>query len=200
MRKRMGFFEALGLSAGLLSSWLATAGSPSDTPWGLTDLGRALAAVTASTAEFTETKYIYVLDEPLKLEGVLLYRAPDHVRKVVSSPYPESYEASGEKLTIENPDAGRRTVSLDEHPQVRAFVEAFRATLAGDFTRLQQYYAVELEGGASRWTLRLTPLPEQISAYVSKITIRGHGPVITKVETLEKNGDLAVMDVRPISE
>ena len=196
----MGFFEALGLSAGLLSSWLVTGGSASDTAWGLTDLGRALAAVTASRAEFTETKYIYVLDEPLKLEGVLLYRAPDYVRKVVGSPYPESYEASGDKLTIENPDAGRRTVSLDEHPGVRAFVEAFRATLAGDFMRLQEYYAVKLEGEASGWTLRLRPLPEQMSAYVSKITIRGHGPVITKVETLEKNGDLAVMHVRPISE
>ena len=95
---------------------------------------RALAAVPAVQAAFREEKTLAILQEPLVSSGMLYYRAPAYLRKQTLQPQPEEYEADDHWLTVETPTDGRRQFDLNGYPQLRPFVEAIRATQAGDRT------------------------------------------------------------------
>lgn len=154
---------------------------------------RMLAAVPAMEGEFSEVKYMSVLQGPLVATGKLYYRAPNFLRKRTLTPQPEDYEADGDWLTIEMPATGRRQFNLNGYPQLRPLVEAIRATQAGNQSILARYYRLDFQGTPAEWMLRLTPLAPEAARYVTAIVLYGQNERILRVETLEANGDRSVM-------
>ncbi|UCE90430.1 MAG: outer membrane lipoprotein carrier protein LolA [Pseudomonadota bacterium] len=171
-----------------------------DTGWDVAALAQILQARPAASARFSETRFIELLDEPLALNGILRYQAPDYVRKEVLAPYHEVFEARGDQLFHESEDRGRQSFLLDEHLAVRAFVEAFRATLGGKLDVLQRYYTLKLGGDQAGWSLQLRPLDRDMKKVVSTITIHGAGAEVARIESLETGGDLSVMTIQPDGE
>ena len=163
----------------------------------LAQVMRALAAVPAVEAAFREEKTWAVLDAPLVTTGMLYYRAPDFLRKRTLHPHPEDYEADGHWLTVETPEAGRRQFDLNGYPQLRPFVEAIRATQAGDQAALARYYQLEFQGTPADWSLRLTPHDADAQRYVAAIVLRGRNGRIVSMETLEPDGDRSLMTITP---
>ena len=163
----------------------------------LDQIMRALAAVPAVQAAFREEKTLAILQEPLVSSGMLYYRAPTYLRKQTLQPQPEEYEADDHWLTVETPTDGRRQFDLNGYPQLRPFVEAIRATQAGDRTTLERYYRLDFQGMPADWSLRLTPREPEFARYLTAIVIRGHAAWIDSVETLEADGDRSLMTVNP---
>lgn len=161
----------------------------------LTELMSMLAEVRVAEGRFIERKYLSILSEPLVLKGSVRYRAPDYVRKEYDDPQSESYEVHGDSLTIEFSDGRVRNLSVDEHPVLRAFVESYRGTLAGDLDTLQRYFDLELGGRAEDWLLRLKPRHRDLAQYLSEVVMLGRGSTVYSVETLEASGDRSVMSV-----
>ncbi len=180
--------------AGLLLCW-PLAGVADESA--LSQVMQALAAVPAVETAFREEKTLAVLDAPLVATGVLYYRAPDFLRKRTLHPHPEDYEADGHWLTVETPEAGRRQFNLNGYPQLRPFVEAIRATQAGDQAALARYYQLEFQGTPADWSLRLTPHDADAQRYVAAIVLRGRNGRIDTMETLEPDGDRSVMTITP---
>ncbi len=158
---------------------------------------RALAAVQAVETTFREEKNLAMLREPLVASGLLYYRAPAFLRKRTLQPQPEDYEADGDWLTVETPTAGRRQFDLNGYPQLRPFVEAIRATQAGDRATLERYYRLEFRGTPAAWSLRLAPRAPEFADYITAIVLRGRQDWIDSVETLEPDGDRSLMTVAP---
>ncbi|MFZ4791497.1 MAG: LolA family protein [Candidatus Competibacteraceae bacterium] len=161
----------------------------------LTEVMRMLAAVKSLQAEFREEKTLAMLQQPLVTTGRLYYQAPAYLRKQTVQPQPEDYVADGEWLTLDTPDGGRRDFNLNGYPQLRPFVEAIRATQAGDRATLERYYRLEFQGTPAHWTLRLTPLDPTAAGYVAAIVMRGQNDRILSVETLESDGDRSLMTI-----
>jgi hypothetical protein len=115
------------------------------------------------------------------------------VRKEYDDPDSENFEVRGDELTIEFPDGRRRDLSIDEHPVLRAFVESYRATLAGDEDTLKRYFQVELTGPMNAWELRLTPRQAELADILSAVIMRGRNSTVYSVETLEASGDRSIM-------
>ena len=159
-----------------------------------------LSEVRIASGTFTERKYFSILDQPMILKGTVRYRAPDYVRKEYHDPDSESYEVRGDDLTIEYPDGRRRDLSIDEHPVLRAFVESYRGTLAGDLETLSRHFELELGGHMDAWQLRLTPRNLELAEYLSAVVLRGREGTVTSVETLEANGDRSVMTLESSGE
>ena len=174
----------------------APVGAQTRTSWGLPQLMAALARVKSASAQFVERKKLRVLDAPLVSSGTLLYVAPNQVEKITVLPERERLAISGDKLTIESGTGERpRTLSLANEPEIAAFVEGIRATLAGDLPALERFYRVELDGGPTSWRLSLTPRAEKVAKLVRSIRISGSGEKITSVETDEADGDISQMSV-----
>ena len=164
--------------------------------WDIEQLMAALSGVAVDNKHFVEKKYLSMLNEPLILSGTLSYVAPSRLEKHILSPYDESYIVDNSTLQIDNPGKNiHRSFTLQSYPAIWAFVESFRATLAGDTQTLRRFYTISLNGDRKKWELTLLPLEPSMRKAVSAIRIKGSAEHIAIMEIQENNGDRSVMSI-----
>jgi hypothetical protein len=99
-------------------------------------------------ASFIEIKTSALLNAPLESRGTLVFRAPDVLEKITTSPQRERVRIEGGTLTLEGApvrgQAQRRVLALADVPLLAPLAESLRATLAGDLAALQRHYEVAL--------------------------------------------------------
>jgi outer membrane lipoprotein-sorting protein len=156
--------------------------------WDLARLLRGFSAVKEAKARYVERKFLRVLKQPIQDSGILVYAAPDYLRKEMLEPHHELMVVTGDKLTVER-NGETQTLNRNDYPHVWAFIEGIRATLAGDLSALQAVYSVTLEGDETKWQMSLQPLDPQMQEIVSSIRIFGAAAQITRVDTRERDGD-----------
>jgi hypothetical protein len=186
---------ALMIAACCLPAFAADDASKTAVAWDLKQLMSELSQIKTAKARFVERKYLSVLKEPLEFSGTLVYTAPSRLEKITLLPKPESLVVEQDKLTIERAGGQRRTLTLQDYPEIWAFVESIRATLAGDLETLSRFYQTSLEGDAERWQLALQPNEQKMRAMVSLIKISGHKNWVDSIEIQEADGDHSLMTV-----
>jgi outer membrane lipoprotein-sorting protein len=167
--------------------------------WNVEQLMQTLARQASSKANFVERKYIALLDKPLESSGELMYQAPNRLEKRTLKPKAEWMLLDKGTLTVER---GKQKIALQlaDYPEVSAFVDSIRGTLAGDRLALERSYALSLAGSPERWKLTLLPSDQKIAALVLRITIGGHGHRIDSIEYLQADGDRSVMSIEAMPE
>lgn len=168
-----------------------TAG-PASAGWTLDRLMSTLARNKSGRATFTETKYLSIAAEPVESSGELVFVAPDHLEKLTLRPKPEHLVIDGDKLTVER-NQRKFTVPLAQYPELNAFIESIRATLAGNRYALEAVYKVAIDGRGDDWTLTLTPLDARMQKVVSTITLDGTRDMLRSVVIRQADGDHSLM-------
>jgi len=188
-RRRWGsrLLAAAGLALALLSA-------PAHAAWDVEQLMQALAQNKSGRATFVEKKYIAMLDKPVESSGDLLYTAPDRLEKRTVKPKPESMVLEGNTLTVER---GRRqyVLALQDYPELGAFTESIRGTLAGDQKALARIYNITLDGNEERWTLTLRPIEPKMAAAVQRVVIHGSHADLRSIEIEQADKDRSVMTI-----
>ena len=181
------------------TTWLAGAGlllalslSPAFAAWDVTQLMQGLAKNKSGRASFVEKKYIALLDAPVESSGELLYTAPDRLEKRTLKPRPESLLIEGGSLTVER-GKRRMVLRLQDYPELVAFTESIRGTLAGDMVALRRVYNLDLEGSEERWTLTLRPIETKMLEVVQRIRIAGSQADVRTIEIEQTDKDRSVM-------
>jgi outer membrane lipoprotein-sorting protein len=160
--------------------------------WDLQQLMDSLAQNKSGRATFVETKQIAVLDKPVESSGELLFTAPDRLEKRTLRPKPESMVVNGDELSVER--AGRKyQLQLQAYPELAAFIDSIRGTLAGDRQALERNYRLSLGGSADRWDLQLLPLDEKMKAVIRRIRISGARDQVSSIEINQADGDSSLM-------
>lgn len=162
--------------------------------WNLAQLMLALAQNKSGHARFVEKKFIAMLEQPVESSGELRFTAPDRLEKKTLKPKPESMVLIGDTLTLER-GSRRRTVSVAAYPEIGAFVESIRATLAGDREALERTYYATVRGNAERWLLVLLPAAPKLAALVTEIRISGARREVSEVEIRQADGDRSLMTI-----
>jgi len=188
----------ISLLAGLALALLAPS-APADSDWTLARLLAGFAKTHEAHASFIERKRVAILDRPLVSTGELMFVAPDRLEKRTLRPRRELLRVEGNHLSIER---GDRTLEIDlrSYPEVAAFVESIRGTLAGDRGTLERFYQLRLDGDAASWALTLTPRAPGMAALVEQVRIAGKGAEISVVEIQQANGDSTLMSVQRLPE
>ena len=155
-------------------------------------LMRGLAQTRASHARFVETKSIAMLDQPVESSGELFYSAPNRLEKRTLKPRRESMLVDGSALLIERGRKKHR-LQLQDYPELAAFIDSIRGTLAGDRAALERNYKLSLDGSAARWTLQLLPTNKKMQAVVRHIRITGVREGVSSVEVTQTDGDSSLM-------
>lgn len=186
LRILLMLFLITGLGQRAAPAVAETAAQPAG--WGLEQLMRELGSVKLSTAHFTERRSMRMLKRPLQSNGILNYEAPGRLLKETLQPKPERLLVDRDTVTIER-EGKTETLRSEDYPQVWAFIEGIRATLAGDLSALQRFYDAHLEGSPENWRLVLQPRDDKMREIVQSIRISGDGVHIKRIETQERNGD-----------
>ncbi|HVA15610.1 MAG TPA: LolA-related protein [Stellaceae bacterium] len=193
MRRRVSLVIALIAGLGLHAPPSLAQSAPA---FGLTQLMARFGAVKSATAQFTERKYLRMLKSPLSDSGVLIYAAPDKLEKNTLRPQPETLTIDGDTLAIER-EGQTQTLSLSAYPQIGGFIEGIRATLAGDLATLQRIYYMQFAGSIDAWQLILQPRDAKMREIVRAIYISGDDVHITRIQTVEGDGDRTDMTITP---
>lgn len=143
---------------------------------------------------FEETTHSSLLTEPLVLRGVLRFTPLSRLEKEVREPYRERYVIEGDRVTFESERRReRQTISLEDYPALRSFVEAFLACFTGDVEQLNRTYETRLEGNRQKWTLVLRPRDQAGRSMVDSMEFAGSEGRITTVTVRAPDGDRSVM-------
>ncbi|SAL17250.1 acyltransferase [Caballeronia turbans] len=189
------FYAALAAAVLCVTSTLAVA---ADASWTLDRLMNTLGAKKSGRAHFTETRYLKIAQEPLESSGELVFVAPDHLEKHTASPKPENLVVDGDMLTVDR--NGRKvTIPLRNYPELGAFIESIRATLAGNRFALENAYTVSIDGKGDDWTMTLVPTDSRMKQKVSSITLAGTGAALARVEIRQADGDRSLMRLQDAS-
>lgn len=189
--RRLAFTLAVGLTLGALSPAALAA-------WDLPQLMALLAQNKSGRARFVETKHIAMLDKPVESSGDLLYSAPDRLEKRTLKPQAESMIVNGDELVIER-GRQKHQLQLQSYPELAAFIDSIRGTLAGDRKALERNYRLSLEGTAERWTLLLLPLHEKMQAVIQRIRITGARDQVRSIEITQADGDSSLMAIEALA-
>lgn len=171
---------------------------PARADWSLGHLMQTLAQNKSGRATFVEKKYLALLDKPVESSGELYYTAPDRLEKRTLLPKPEALVLDQGRLLVEQ-GKRRYQLALADYPEVAAFVESIRGTLAGDRQSLERVYRIELQGNSERWQLTLLPREAKMSAVVSRIRIGGTHNDVQTIEIQQADGDRSVMSIAPVA-
>lgn len=166
--------------------------------WDIDQLMRGLAQTHSDHARFVEKKYIAMLDKPVESSGELFYTAPDYLEKRTIKPKPESIILDHGTLVIER---GRQKhgLQLQDYPELAAFIDSIRGTLAGDRKALERNYRLSLDGTVEHWTLQLLPLDEKMQAVVKRIRIAGVRDAVRSIEITQADGDSSLMLIEKLA-
>ncbi len=160
--------------------------------WDIDQLMQGLARIRTSQANFVEKKTIAMLDRPVESSGELFYRAPDHLEKRTLKPKPESMIVDGDSLIIQKGHKKYR-LQLADYPELAAFIDSIRGTLAGDRKALERNYRLSLDGTAEHWILQLVPTDVKMQAVVQRIRIAGELDTVRSIEINQADGDSSKM-------
>ena len=116
------------------------------TGWNVEQLIESLAKNRQAEVRFEETAFSNLLTRPLKTQGILRFTPPTGLEKHITAPHDERYLVEGDTVLFESKTKDtNRTLSLHDYPVLRAFIEAFRSTLANDLITLKRFYSVTLQ-------------------------------------------------------
>ncbi len=186
------------LAASLLAGTAHAADNSAAGAWTLDRLMSTLARNKSGRATFTETKYLSIAEQPVESSGELVFVAPDHLEKHTLRPKPEHLVIDGDKLTVER-NQRKFTMPLAQYPELNAFIESIRATLAGNRYVLEAIYKVAITGHGDDWTLTLTPIDTRMQKVISTITLDGTRDMLRSVAIRQADGDHSLMRLQRVS-
>lgn len=161
-------------------------------------LMQKFAANKQTKAEFTERKYVRILDSPVESSGDLTFQAPDRLEKRTKLPRAETMLIEGNKVSIER-GSFKRSMMLDEFVDMASLIKSLTATFRGDQEGIEKYFAWTLSGPVNKWQLVLKPKSSKLFITLREIRFAGDGSYVHTVETTLTDGDWSLMTLgRPI--
>jgi hypothetical protein len=162
--------------------------------WTIEQVVASLKEGRESAVSFEEETFSSLLTKPLVARGVLRFTPPSRLEKDVLEPSRERYVVEGDLVTFESERKRvTRTISLDDYPALRGFVEAFRAGLTGDAPLLKRLYETQLDGHRGQWVLQLRPRDPAGKTMLDSIQFTGSEGRILSITVRLPDGDRSVM-------
>ena len=162
----------------------------------LTSVMNRLAAVKSAKADFTEKKFVRLLDAPVESTGVLIYVAPDRFEKHTKNPVEERMTVERDMVTLDNvAKKKKQQIFIPQFPALAAIVDAMRGALSGNLPQLQQAFSIKASGTNQRWKLHLVPREANQYAYIHAVDITGRDDFIESIEIRQSDGDRSVMSM-----
>ena len=151
----------------------------------------SLADKKEKSAQFTEEKFLKILEKPLTLH----FQAPDYLEKITAKPEKERLVVKSELVTIFDQQDVSQTLSLDDYQPLKELLNGIRFILLGNLNALMKYYELDLKGNCNQWSLILVPISAPALDIIDRIIILGEKDNIEKITWVESNGDFTVMTI-----
>jgi hypothetical protein len=143
---------------------------------------------------FREQRHNRMMSEALVLTGYLEYLEDGRLRKVVESPFQESFLIDRERVEIEQ-DGETRILSLNKSRSLKALLGGIEAILAGQAASLQRVFDYELTGTEANWSIQLVPKQRRIAKRLNGLLVTGDRESVTSIRVDLEGGEWHLMQI-----
>ena len=125
---------------------------------------------TAIECDFTQYKYLVIMDEPLVSSGKFYFRQDDKVRLDYAQPSPYLIVLDGQKVKITT--GGKTNVyDLSSYRMATVIKSMLSSCLSGDFSGAGRDYRMLVSEDRTEYHVEIEPLNRNIKKYLQKIEI-----------------------------
>ncbi len=150
--------------------------------------------------DFTEIRFLHVMDRPLQVAGEMAWLGGDHLRRTVARPVFEQVDIEGERVVLQRHGHAPRHFSLRRAAGLQLMLQSFTALLGGDLSQLQSAFGLSLQSrGQQGWTLDLTPRDASLRRQMPHLAIDGQGRQLRCMRIEEAQGDRSVELFGPLA-
>ena len=176
--------------ATLLLSVAATTGWPLE----LATVLENTTVTPPARVQFREERHNSMLSQPLVLTGYLEYLEEGRLRKVVETPFSESFLVDGDRIEFSR-DGQVRSVSLGRSKALQSMLGGIEAILAGRTDELSAVFDYELSGTATAWTLQLKPRSRRLSEQLHGLQVSGDELAVTSIRFDLKDDEWHLLEI-----
>lgn len=124
--------------------------------------------VTSIKCEFTQTREISIIAEPVSKDGDFYFMKPNNMLLSFNDgDYIKMTEEWFEMKTADNVT----TTKVSSNPMLRNLNSILSACIIGDFNKMSRGFAVNYEESATEWTITLIPQRGKAASKISRIII-----------------------------
>lgn len=162
-------------------------------------INQASARMLSLECEFTQTKYLNILDDKMVSKGKMYYQQADKLRWEYVSPYTYTFILNQNQVMLKNES---RTDIIDVN-QNRIFKEIARMmmnSIVGNCLSDQKSFKTQVEDAGGEWIATLVPLKKDMKQMWNKLVLHINPDikVVYKVEMHEPSGDSTIIDLTNI--
>jgi hypothetical protein len=147
-----------------------------------------------SRVAFRELRYNEMFAESFELTGYLEYLEDGQMRKVIKTPFEESFLVRKDRVEIER-HGETQVLPINRSRSLKAMLGGIEAILAGDTERLEKVFRHELAGDEAAWSLQLTPKSRRVGKQLKGLTVQGDGESVTSIRFEMQGGEWHLMDI-----
>ena len=129
------------------------------------------------------------------LTGYLEYLEDGQLRKVVETPFQESYLITADSIEIER-DGNVKVLSLNKSRSLRTMLGGIEAILAGQIERLESVFDHELSGTDDNWAMQLSPRSRRIARQLKGLRVTGNDESVTSIRFELKGDEWHLMEIQ----
>lgn len=154
----------------------------------LAQLSARSQAIQSLEGKFQQQKTIAVLPVPLNSNGRFSFEQGKEVVWETLLPVQSRLTLTPGGISFADAKGEQKTPAQAQQAGAEIVAKIFMGVIAGELDSLQDYFTLSATGTASDWQIQLVPRSANLSAYITRIELRG-GQYTEHLDIAEANGD-----------
>jgi len=159
---------------------------------------RSLARPPPARTDYTEVRFIGMLDRALVLRGEMAWLGGQRLERSVVAPAPETISVDDGHATLRRAGRDPVTLPLDRAPALKNLLDSFVALLSGDAAALARRFTLQAYGDDQAWTLDMTPRDAAVAKRIRDVSVDGSGKTLRCMRVDAIDGDTSFTLLGPL--
>ena len=161
----------------------------------LQKISQTTSKVKSLSSKFTQTKQSAMLQQPLVMQGMMHYTAPNQLRWEYTSPEPMAFILHGDTIWLEK----QGVKSLANNRMMKGITSMVMGCVTGRQLFSENDFTTQLFDDGKLYRAEMTPLRKDLKRMFARMTILFDKASLSVVEVrlYEKQGDCSIIQFQP---
>jgi len=162
-------------------------------------IAAAAQAMTSLQCDFVQTKQLKMLNDKMVSEGRMYYSQKDKLRWEYVKPYQYTFIMNGDRVLLKNKERSD-VIDVRQNKIFREIANIMLNSVVGNCLNDDRSFKTSITTAGGQWVATLLPQRKDMKQIFQKIILHfdQQQATVSRVELVEKNGDLTTIDLKNI--
>ena len=162
-------------------------------------IATAAQAMTSLQCDFVQTKQLKMLNDKMVSEGKMYYSQKDKLRWEYVKPYQYIFIMNGDRVLLKNKERSD-VIDVRQNKIFREIANIMLNSVVGNCLNDDRSFKTSITTAGGQWVATLLPQRKDMKQMFQKIILHfdQQQATVSRVELVEKNGDLTTIDLKNI--